>query len=71
MNHDEINKFLDQLITQREQIKKNILELTIYSNGSIRLEDMYNLTSRDIETIEKSITEKIKLDKGIKTQDML
>jgi len=71
MYGSELNSFLNNMITQREQIKKNIIDLSIYSNGSIRLEDMYNLTTIDVANIEKTILEKIKMDKGIKSQQML
>lgn len=71
MDKNQLNSYINELITQREKIKKNMIDLSIYSNGSIRLEDIYNLSINDITNIEKTILEKIKLDKGIKSQQML
>jgi len=71
MNQLQTKEYVDLLIAQRDNMRKNIIQLSIYSNGSVRLEDIFMIPISDLETIEKSITEKIKLDKGIKTQDML
>jgi hypothetical protein len=64
-------KYINELIAQGNKIKKVLFEIAIYSNGSVTLQDLYNLPLNEIKDIETTIEQKIKLDKNIKEKQLL
>lgn len=71
MSNAEIASYSDHLITQGKKLEENILELAIYSNGSITLDDLYSMPIENIEKLEKIIPKKIKIERNIKEQQLL
>ena len=71
MSASELNKFVDDITAQAKNIKKTIIEIAAYSNGSISLEDLYNMTLIDIKQTEEIISDKLKADRNIKNKEML
>lgn len=59
------------MTAQREKLEKSLLDLSIYSNGSISLQDLYNLPVTKLEPIQKTITSKIEMDLGINSKKYL
>ena len=71
MSPTELKKFTEKLIAQQKQIQDNLVELSIYSNGSFTFNDLLQLPAGMITTIEKIVVKKLKQDRGIKEQAML
>jgi hypothetical protein len=71
MDDIELKKYIDSMTAQKNKIREDVIKLSIYSNGSIPLQDMYMIPVNEFSIIEKSITEKLKFEKGIKEQQML
>ncbi len=71
MSAIDLNKFVDDLTAQAKNIKKTIAEIVIYSNGSLSLEDLYNLTLVDIKQLEEILTTKIKSDRNVTGKEYL
>lgn len=71
LTQSELEKFTNELIAQAHKIKKTLAEIAIYSNGSIRLEDVYNVPIDQIKVLEEIISNKIKAENNIKTPQML
>ena len=67
----ELQKYTDDLIAQGETIKKILVEIAIYSNGSINLTDLYNMPMTHVKMIEKVISDKIKSENNIKGKEYL
>ena len=66
-----MKKYTDSLAAHQRDIEKKLIDIVVFSNGSITLEDLYNSTFKSIELIWKSIEKKIKIEKNIKGQEML
>lgn len=71
LSNSELEDFTNELIAQSHKIRKTLAEIAIYSNGSIRLEDVYNMPIDQIKVLEELITNKIKVENNIKTPQML
>lgn len=71
MENHEIKNFVDNLITQSNKIQESLLETTIYSNGSISLDILYNIPIEQVDKIQKIISKKIKQDRNIKESKLL
>lgn len=67
----ELQKYTEDLIAQGETIKKILVEIAIYSNGSINLTDLYNMPMTHVKMIEKVISDKIKSENNIKGKEYL
>ena len=66
-----MQKYIDNLTTQSKNIKKILYEIAVYSNGSIKLEDLYNMPLEEIKPIEEILMEKLKSDRNIKGKEYL
>lgn len=66
-----MQEYIDNLTTQSKNIKKILYEIAVYSNGSITLEDLYNMPLEEIKPIEKILMEKLKSDRNIKGKEYL
>jgi len=71
MSPSELKQYTDELTAQIKSYERGLIELAIYSNGSVTYADLLNMTVSQIEVYEKSLNAKIKFDRGIKTQQML
>jgi hypothetical protein len=67
----ELQKYIDNLIAQGESIKKILAEISVYSNGSINLQDLYNMPMTQIKMIEKVISDKIKSENKVTGKEYL
>ena len=61
----ELQKYIDNLIAQGESTKKILAEISVYSNGSINLQDLYHMPMNQIKMIEKVISDKIKSENKV------
>lgn len=71
MKPEELHEYTQDLIAQAKIIEQNLLELVVYSNGSISYDSIINMPVAQVKKLESIITKKIKQDKGIKEQSML
>lgn len=71
MAPEEFYKFTRKLVAQGEAYTKGLIELAVYSNGSLTYEQILMMPISQIRQFETAITNKIKADKGIKDQAML
>lgn len=71
LDNNELKKYIDNMTAQKENLEKSLLDLSIYSNGSITLQDLYNLPSTKLEPIQKTLTSKIEMDLGINSKKYL
>lgn len=71
MSAHELMEFAEDITAQGKKFEKTIMEIAIYSNGSIRLEDLYHMTLDSIKSVEKIISDKIKSENNIKGKEYL
>lgn len=67
----ELQQYIEDLIAQGESIKKILIEISIYSNGSINLTDLYHMPMPLVKMTEKIISDKIKSENNVKGKDYL
>jgi hypothetical protein len=66
-----MKKYIDDLNKKISVFRKSLIELSIYSNGSISLETLYSIPISDLNDLDETIIKKLKSDRGIKEQQML
>lgn len=71
LENQELKKIIDTMTARKDKLENNLLELSIYSNGSLTPNDLYNMPLSKIETIQKSLISKIELDLGINSKKYL
>ena len=72
---EEIRNYLGTLKEQTRLIKKRVFEIVIFTEGSVRLEDAWNLDNEDqeilIETFEEYVNAKNPKGKGTIKQEQM
>jgi len=71
MTDPELDLYTRELIAQADKIKRSLMEITIYGNGSYQLADLFSLPMRDIDMLQKIMEKKLKSDKGVKGKEFL
>lgn len=71
MTPEQLQAFTRQLVAQGEAYNKSLIDLAIYSNGSVTYNDILQMPLNQIKMIETSVSNKIKSERGIKEQAML
>lgn len=71
LENNELKKIIDNMTAQAKKIEETLLELSLYSNGSITLQDLYNMPLTKLEPIQKMLKSKIEMDLGINSKKYL
>lgn len=65
MSDQELIKYTDSMIAQQNQIKEGLYDLSIYGNGSISLETLYNMPLQDIYVFQNRLSKKLKEENNL------
>lgn len=71
LDNNSLNSYIEDLATQERKLVEILTEIAIYSNGAISLQDLYNLPFEQVNHIEKTLSEKIKMDRNISGKEYL
>jgi hypothetical protein len=71
LSSSELQEYNDNLIAQAENLRRMLVEISVYSNGSINLQDLYNMPMIQIKQIEEIITKKIKSENNVTGKEYL
>ena len=71
MSAQELNSYTKDLIAQGESLERNLIDLSLYSNGSFTYSDLLQLPLGQVRMIQDSIVQKNKKDKGSKETQYL
>lgn len=63
LNNEEVVEELERFDKQSKALKKNILKMCWYMRGSISIEEMYQLSFDDRNTINKVIEDNLDITK--------
>jgi hypothetical protein len=71
MTAQELDAYTKELIAQGNRLEQNLVDISVYSNGSFPYESLLQMPVKRLRQIENSIADKIKKDKGVKESEML
>lgn len=71
LSSSELQEYNDNLMAQAENLRRMLVEISVYSNGSINLQDLYNMPMVQIKQIEEIITKKIKSENNVSGKEYL
>ena len=71
MRPEELHAFTQDLVAQAKILEDNLLELSVFSNGSITYNDLLQMPVGQVKSLQRIITKKLKQEKGVKDQMML
>ena len=71
MKPEELHSFTQDLIAQSKILEDNLLELAVFSGGSVTYNDLLQMPVSQVKSLQSIITKKLKQEKGVKDQMML
>lgn len=71
MSDHDLQKYTETMIAQQEKFKENLFDLSIYSNGSISLDNLYSMPLKDISILQDRLSKKLKQESNIKQNQYL
>lgn len=67
----ELKEYSNSLVAQANGFRKSLIEIAVFSEGAVTFADVMMMPLSQIRDLEEIVTKKIKLDKNIKSKEML
>lgn len=71
MTVEELRSYAHTLTAHADSFRKRLMEIAVFSEGAISYSDILYMPLTHIKDLEEIIAKKVKLDKNIKSKEML
>lgn len=71
MDRDQLQEYINKLAVESENLHEFLIDLGLYSNGSIPYRDLLQMPMQRIKQVKERLEHKMKKDAGSKGQEYL